>query len=225
MAVTRIKKIKKTFDYEGDTFYLRPPMVSEQEKLTELMSAYQRSVKKDAAVDQADGIIDKVGQSGDLTLLTKCQVFIAQHLIVDKATGESIFGDGPEMNKIDETPSDFFAQAWFCYTGQLERNFMATRLVDVFGEDWVRKNAVITSNQINLELARLDVTDSPTAHRVRIALDLVKPGVETPDENPTSESAKADETTTSSSVARFSFLQGGSEKVPIASGVGATPAS
>lgn len=186
--LVRIPRKIKTFEYNGEMFGVRPPATKEQEKITQLMADYQRSLKAELRSDKEADIVGDSVQTGDLTLLTQCQKYAAQELCcVHDNSAIAIFKPKNDNGEdIDNVPADFISKAWFCLTDQNQLDRRRTSTVqDLFSPEWVKANSYVDEVVIRLEVRRLEMEDPATAHKIRIALDIAKTEDEKKPKDPT----------------------------------------
>lgn len=119
MAVKRIPRKNKFFEYDDIKYALRQPTVDEVMEITRRLAAYSRTLRDEVVEAKKDDVLDNISIVGDVTKMTEVQKYVTELLVVDADTNEQQFGPGPDQDKIETVPGDFIKAAWFCYSSQV----------------------------------------------------------------------------------------------------------
>ena len=161
MAIKRVPRRTRTFEFDGVIFGLRQPKLVETKKITELLSAYQRTLKKELSNDVKDAITEYSMPTGDMALMTEAQRYVVEQLCVDPDDHDRpIFGAGDEFENINEIPGEFLNVAWFCYSGQLRAPIPASVAAGILTDEDVFKYATIQQDAFEDFLKTKDADDA-----------------------------------------------------------------
>lgn len=127
MAIVRIPRKYKEFEYENTKFAIRPARTEEVMEATRMITLYQKTVRIDLSEDVKSGIGEYSAATGDMTLMLDVQRYVAKTLVVDFVSHEQLFGEGGE--KVEDAPADFIAAAFQSYSQQ-DRSFMLSTVID-----------------------------------------------------------------------------------------------
>lgn len=116
MAIKRIPRIYKSFEYEGEKYAMRPPTTGEVMEVTRQITNFQRSLKKDISADVKDNIAEYGASAGDMTIMIEVQKYVAKTFCVDFDSHEPVFGTDSTQENIETIPAEFVAAAFACYS-------------------------------------------------------------------------------------------------------------